>query len=67
MTNTYNSGYSDQVTKLINTLQPGQAVTLSSYGNTYCTAERSGDGSTVRFVRNTPNGFTVFKTCKFWN
>ena len=28
-------------------------------------AERSGDGKTLRFVRETSSGFTVFKTCKF--
>jgi len=65
MAKIYNSGYSDETNNLINSLQPGESVTLSSYGNTYCAAERSGDGSTLRFVRNTPDGYTVFKTCRF--
>ena len=27
--------------------------------------ERSGNGKWLRFVRHTPNGFTVFKTTRF--
>jgi len=49
----------------INALRPGQSVEISRTENGYCTAERSGDGETLRYVRHTCDGFQVFKTCRF--
>ena len=49
----------------INMLNPGQSVILSTFGTTVCTAERSTDGKTLRFIRTTPVGFVVFRTCLF--
>ena len=45
----------------INSLAKGGRVQIG----TATFAERSGDGKTLRFVRETSGGFTVFKTCKF--
>jgi len=53
------------IDKKINQLRPNESVEISRYGNTICTAERSADGKTLRFVRSTKNGFEVFKTCRF--
>lgn len=45
----------------INSLKNGGRVQIGA--NTY--AERSCDGKTLRFVRETPNGFVVYKTMRF--
>jgi hypothetical protein len=44
-------------------LKPGQSRELSRIGTTRVTVERSGDGKVIRYVRHTPSGFVVFKTC----
>lgn len=49
----------------INALNPGQEIRLSGDNAIWVTAERSGDGQWLRFVRHTPNGFTVVKTTRF--
>ena len=49
----------------INALRPGQSIRISADDARWCTAERSGDGRTLRFVRHTGNGSKVFKTCNF--
>lgn len=47
-------------------LRKGQSVEISRTNKTdYCTAERSGKGDVVRFVRHTANGSRVFRTVKF--
>jgi hypothetical protein len=49
----------------INSLQPGQAVVISKNEVAECSAERSTDGKTIRFVRTFPNGsWVVFHTSK---
>lgn len=53
----------------INTLKPSGSVIISRINNITVTAERSGDGKTLRFVRETPTAtgyiIEVFKTTKF--
>jgi len=49
----------------INALKPGQDMRLSGDDAIWVTAERSGDGKWLRFVRHTLNGFTVFKASRF--
>ena len=49
----------------INGLEPGQEIRISGTDDLWVTAERSGNGKWQRFVRHTPNGFTVFKTTRF--
>ncbi len=49
----------------INALKPGQDIRLSGDDAVWVTAERSGNGQWLRFVRHTRNGFTVFKTTRF--
>lgn len=49
----------------IDALQPGQEIRISGDDTIWVTAERSGNGKLLRFVRHTANGFTVFKTCRF--
>lgn len=49
----------------INALQPGQEIRISGTDDLWVTAERSGNGKRLRFVRHSANGFTVFKTCRF--
>jgi hypothetical protein len=49
----------------IDALQPGQDPHLSGDDTIWVTAERSGDGQWLRFVRHTRNGFHVFKTVRF--
>lgn len=49
----------------INSLKPGQEVRLSGDSSTWVTAERSGDGKTLRYVRHTANGCEVFRTERF--
>jgi len=45
--------------------QPGQELRLSGDDTIWVTAERSGDGQWLRFVRHTRNGYHVFKTVRF--
>ena len=42
----------------INQLQPGQEIEISRTEAAYCTAERSGDGKTLRYIRYTNGGNT---------
>ena len=49
----------------INSLKPGQSIEISRCGNIHCTAERSGDGRRIRFVRHSPVGFVVFRDRAF--
>ena len=49
----------------INALKPGGEIRLSGDDAIWVTAERSGDGQWLRFVRHNPNGFAVFKTTRF--
>lgn len=49
----------------INTLRPGQEIRLSGDSECWTTAERSGDGRRLRFVRHTRDGFHVFRTTRF--
>ena len=49
----------------INDLEPGQEIRISGTDDLWVTAERSGNGKWLRFVRHTLNGFTVFKTTRF--
>jgi len=51
--------------KRIDALKPGQSIKISGDETRWCTAERSGDGRTLRFVRHTDAGFQTFKTCNF--
>ncbi len=51
--------------KKIDALKPGQSIKISGDENRWCTAERSGDGKTLRFTRHTATSFQVFKTCTF--
>jgi len=51
--------------KRIDALNPGQSIEISRTETGHCTAERSGDGRTLRFVRHTDAGFQTFKTCNF--
>ena len=48
----------------INALRPGQEIRISGDTTIWVTAERSGDGKWVRFVRHTLNGFTVIRTAR---
>jgi hypothetical protein len=49
----------------LNALKPSQEVRFSDDDTVWVTAERSGNGQWLRFVRHTGNGFTVFKTTRF--
>lgn len=49
----------------ISALRPGQEMRLSGDETVWVTAERSGDGKWLRFVRNTRTGFTVFRQTRF--
>ena len=49
----------------LNALEPGQEIRLSGDDAVWVTAERSCNGQSLRFVRHTRNGFTVFKTTRF--
>ncbi|MEM8604581.1 MAG: hypothetical protein AAGF24_12195 [Cyanobacteria bacterium P01_H01_bin.121] len=51
--------------QIIAKLAPGQSAEISRVGETYCTVERTGNGNTIKFVRHTPSGFTVFRTRQF--
>jgi hypothetical protein len=49
----------------INGLKPSESIFISCNKLVWTTVERSGCGKLLRFVRNTKNGFEVFKKCKF--
>lgn len=49
----------------INNMKPGQSIHLGGNDRIWTTAERSGDGKILRFVRHNRNGFEVFKTTQF--
>ena len=49
----------------ISQLSRGHSMVLSSIGGVTVRAERSGDGKTLRIVRETANGFAVIKTTRF--
>ena len=42
-------------------LKPGERVEISRYGDTRCIAERSGDGKTLKFIRETQNELTILQ------
>jgi hypothetical protein len=46
-------------------INKGGSIIISQCNGITCTAERSGDGKTLRFVRSTGNSSKVFKVCKF--
>ena len=46
-------------------LQNGESVVLSQVGAVRCVAERSGDGKTLRIVREQAGGFVVIRATKF--
>lgn len=56
---------SNSIDAKINSLRPGGEMKLGGNKKVWTTVERSGDGKELRFVRHTPNGFTVFKKQKF--
>ncbi len=45
----------------IRALKPGQEVRISGDSEVWVTAERSGNGKTVRYVRHTANGCEVIR------
>lgn len=49
----------------INSLQPSGRVMISEGNGIKCFAERSGDGKTLRFVRESNGGFEVFHKTNF--
>ena len=49
----------------ISALKPGQELRISGDAKCWVTVERSGDGKTLRYVRNTTRGFEVFRTVRF--
>jgi hypothetical protein len=51
--------------RIISELKPGQEARISGDAKCWVTVERSGDGKTLRYVRNTASGFQVFRTVKF--
>ncbi len=53
----------------IDAIKPGGSIELSRSNGTTVTAERSGDGKTLRFVRSSGDTSTVFRTTSFngWN
>jgi len=48
-----------------NSLKPGQSVKLSESNGISCYAERSGNGKTLTYYRQTADGFTVFRQVTF--
>lgn len=46
-------------------LEPGQSVEISRTDAGFVTAERSGDGEMIRFVRHIGNVSSVFRATKF--
>lgn len=51
--------------KLIRTLAPGGRVVLSASNGLTVAAERSGDGKTLRIVRESAAGFSVIRQERF--
>lgn len=49
----------------INALIPGRSIVIGSANGITTKAERSGDGKTLRFVRESRDGFVVFQTRPF--
>ena len=49
----------------INTLQPGERVVLTSGNGLQVVAERSGNGQTLRIVRESARGFDVVSIQRF--
>lgn len=49
----------------ISTLNPGHSVRIGGDTKCWVTVERSGNGKTLRYVRNTANGSIVFRTTAF--
>ena len=49
----------------ISALKPGGEIRISGDDAIWVTAERSGDGEWLRFVRHTQSGFTVFRQTRF--
>lgn len=49
----------------ISKMKPGDSIEFSRVGSTYVTAERTGNGRKINFVRHTPTGWQVFKTSSF--
>jgi hypothetical protein len=49
----------------INGLRNGGSVLISESNGIKVFAERSGDGKTLRFVRESGNTQTVFKICRY--
>lgn len=49
----------------INEMKPGQEIEISQTTIARCTAERSGNGAWLRFVRHTADGFEVFRLVRF--
>jgi hypothetical protein len=50
---------------MISDLKPGQSIWISGDSKTWVTVERSGNGKTLRYVRNTPMGSVVFRSVAF--
>ncbi len=48
----------------INKLKNGQSIEISRSNGQWVTAEKSGNGKVVRFIRHTENSFRVFRTIK---
>jgi hypothetical protein len=46
----------------IDGLKPGEEVELSRANGLWVTAERSGNGKTIRIVRHSDKGFVVIKS-----
>jgi len=46
-------------------LNPGQSIKLSESNGISCHAERSGNGKTLTYYRQTSSGFMVFHKVKF--
>jgi hypothetical protein len=53
------------INEQINLLKPGHSFVTSEGPMMYCTVERSGDGKTLRFVRNYANRCEVYRSCNF--
>ena len=49
----------------VNKLKPGQSIKLSESNGISCHAERSGNGKTLTYYRQTATGFTVFRKVAF--
>jgi len=50
----------------IRNLKSNESVEISRVSpDRYCTAERSGDGNRLRFVRHYADGFVVFQNVNF--